>query len=148
MIHVEIDWFHPEFVNCRRIDCLLPAYGQFNTHNITQGQSHAEPHHLQWLPPLATRVCKEHLGYTGRASKICGTSRNLPETHNKTGEELRFGGSCEMENYKWQGCVCKRNTYAKHTSNPVLVVNQVADDHYDLCFYESLMDEFSDVTHV
>lgn len=67
------------------------------------------------------------------------------------GDEYRFGGSCESGNLQVARLrilneILGQNTH-QNISKPVLVVNQVAADHYDLCFYESPMDEFSDVAH-
>lgn len=69
MIHVEIDWFHPEFVNCGRIDCLLPAkiYRKFN----------ARQHHPRSIPcqappsPVATAACNSRLQRTPGVHRAC-----------------------------------------------------------------------------
>ena len=67
---------------------FLHKYGDFNPNTTTSHKDHkVNPmprHHLQWPPPLAIRVCKEHLKHTQGETKTRGTSLKA----NFFGEEL------------------------------------------------------------
>ena len=115
MIHVEIDWFHP--VNCGRIDCLLPA--------ITYRKFNARQHHPRSIPcqappsPVATAACNSRLqrtpGVQGVPQKFVELRATSPKPKTKLEKSCDVVVHVTVENYKWQGCVCKRNTWTKYT---------------------------------